>query len=201
VQTAAILVQRGSIRGALSTRAVGELGRSRRKVLPRIHAMVRMIRGEEAVVRRGRATSQGLFFSNARMLSLLRACMRKLLELVSRTPRCRCGRLGSDRSRTRNSLLAVSFFCPKWSDDIQEGNPKIRQLFGDVRTTEQNYCRQTGLFLIMHVVSLRADAVKADPGLPRAVVEMYEAAKQMAYADLTSTTSLGGNSAVGDTGV
>jgi 4,5-dihydroxyphthalate decarboxylase len=73
---------------------------------------------------------------------------------------------------------------------FSEGNPKIRQLFPDTRAAEQDYFKKTGLFPIMHVVAIRTDAIEADPGLPKAVFEMYDQAKQRAYADLETTTSL-----------
>ena len=73
---------------------------------------------------------------------------------------------------------------------FSEGNPKIRQLFPNVRAAERGYFKKTGLFPIMHVVAIRTDAVDADPQLPMAVVEMYEQAKQIAYANLETTTSL-----------
>jgi 4,5-dihydroxyphthalate decarboxylase len=71
-----------------------------------------------------------------------------------------------------------------------EGNPKIRQLFPNVRAAEQDYFRKTGLFPIMHAVAIRSDAIEANPWLPKAVFEMYGKAKQKAYADLKTTTSL-----------
>ena len=71
-----------------------------------------------------------------------------------------------------------------------EGNPKIKRLFPDVKLAEQQYFKKTGLFPIMHVVGIRADAVKENPWLPMAVYEMYVKAKQIAYADLETTTSL-----------
>jgi len=71
-----------------------------------------------------------------------------------------------------------------------EGNPKIRQLFPDVRAAEKDYYKKTGLFPIMHVVAMRTDFIKANPWLPKAVFEMYSVAKQKAYADLETTTSL-----------
>lgn len=71
-----------------------------------------------------------------------------------------------------------------------EGHPGIRRLFPDVKQTEQDYFRRTGLFPIMHVVGIRNDAIEADPALPMAVFRMYQAAKEMAYADLRTTTSL-----------
>ena len=71
-----------------------------------------------------------------------------------------------------------------------EGNPKIKQLFPDVRAAEKAYYRKTRLFPIMHVVGIRTNAIKANPGLPKAVFEMYSKAKQKAYVDLETTTSL-----------
>ena len=71
-----------------------------------------------------------------------------------------------------------------------DGNPKINRLFPDFRAAEQEYFKKTGLFPIMHVVGIHTDAIKANPGLPKAVFEMYSKAKQMAYANLETTTSL-----------
>lgn len=69
-----------------------------------------------------------------------------------------------------------------------EGNPKIRQLFPDVRTAEMDYYRKTKLFPIMHVVAIRTDVLKENPWLAKAVFEMYSKAKQKAYNNLESTT-------------
>ena len=73
---------------------------------------------------------------------------------------------------------------------LLEGDPGIRRLFPDVRAAEQSYFKKTGLFPIMHVVAVRRDAIEADPGLPKAVFEMYSQAKQVAYANMETTTSL-----------
>ena len=71
-----------------------------------------------------------------------------------------------------------------------DGNPKIKRLFPDVRAAEEEYFKKTGLFPIMHVVGIHTDAIKANPGLPKAVFEMYSKAKQIAYANMETTTSL-----------
>jgi 4,5-dihydroxyphthalate decarboxylase len=73
---------------------------------------------------------------------------------------------------------------------FQEGNPKIRQLFPDAPAAEREYFKKTGVFPIMHAVAIRTDAIEADPGLPAAVFEMYSQAKQQAYANMETTTSL-----------
>ena len=71
-----------------------------------------------------------------------------------------------------------------------DGNPKIKRLFPDVKAAEQSYYRKTGLFPIMHVVAIRTNAIKANPGLPKAVFDMYCEAKNIAYANMETTTSL-----------
>ena len=71
-----------------------------------------------------------------------------------------------------------------------EGDPKIKQLFPNVRATEQDYFRKTRIFPIMHAVAIRTDAIKANPRLPKAVFDMYSQAKHTAYANLETTTAL-----------
>lgn len=71
-----------------------------------------------------------------------------------------------------------------------EGNPKIRRLFPDVRSTEQAYYQNTGVFPIMHAVAVRIDAVESMPWLPMAVFDLYSKAKKLAYSRLESTTAL-----------
>ena len=71
-----------------------------------------------------------------------------------------------------------------------DGNPKIRRLFADIKTTEQAYYKKTGLFPIMHVVAVRKDAVQEKPWLPAAVLQMYSEAKQIAYENLATTAVL-----------
>jgi 4,5-dihydroxyphthalate decarboxylase len=73
---------------------------------------------------------------------------------------------------------------------FMEGDPGIKRLFPSVKKTEQDYFRKTGLFPIMHVVGVRTDAIEEDPSLPRAVYDMYVKAKELAYQDLETTTSL-----------
>ena len=71
-----------------------------------------------------------------------------------------------------------------------DGHPKVKRLFPDFRAAEEDYYRKTRLFPIMHVVAIRTDLIETNRGLPKAVFEMYSMAKQQAYADLETTTSL-----------
>jgi 4,5-dihydroxyphthalate decarboxylase len=97
---------------------------------------------------------------------------------------------GVDESELLLSRACDALIAPITPKAFLEGNPKIRQLFPDSRAAERDYFKKTGLFPIMHVVAIRTDAIEADPSLPSAVFEMYDQAKQIAYANLETTTSL-----------
>lgn len=62
-----------------------------------------------------------------------------------------------------------------------EGDPRVIRLFDDTRTVEQDYFRRTGVFPIMHVLSMRRDVAAAHPWLPKAVFDAYAEAKEVAY--------------------
>lgn len=70
-----------------------------------------------------------------------------------------------------------------------EGNPKIQQIFPDVRTAEMEYYRKTQIFPIMHVIAILTDVLKENPWLAKAVFEMYSKAKLEAYTNLESLES------------
>jgi len=65
-----------------------------------------------------------------------------------------------------------------------ERNPKIRRLFDDVRATEQDYFKRTGIFPIMHAVAIRNDLVEDHPWLPEAVFNAYSDSKTLGYAEM-----------------
>ena len=65
-----------------------------------------------------------------------------------------------------------------------EGHPKVARLFSDVRKTERDYFKRTGIFPIMHAVAIRNSTVKANPWLPEAVFNAYSEAKKLMYDQL-----------------
>jgi 4,5-dihydroxyphthalate decarboxylase len=71
-----------------------------------------------------------------------------------------------------------------------DGHPKVKRLFPNFRAAEQEYYKKTRVFPIMHVVAVRKDFADKNPGLPKALVSLYTDAKQAAYDDLETTTSL-----------
>ncbi|SFM43898.1 ABC transporter substrate-binding protein [Shimia aestuarii] len=66
-----------------------------------------------------------------------------------------------------------------------QGDPWIKRLFPDVRRVEQDYFRRTGVFPIMHVLSIRRDFAEAHPDVPMAAVRAFSQAKEAAYATKT----------------
>lgn len=100
------------------------------------------------------------------------------------------GPAGMDESELLMSGKCDALIAPITPKAFVEGDPKIKQLFPDARAAEQAYFKKTGVFPIMHVVSIRNDAIEADPSLPKAVFDMYEKAKQAAYSNLATTTAL-----------
>jgi 4,5-dihydroxyphthalate decarboxylase len=69
-------------------------------------------------------------------------------------------------------------------------DPMVRRLYPNVFDAEKAYYKETGVFPIMHAIAIRRDVADKNPDLPKAVFEMYSKAKQAAYADLETTTSL-----------
>jgi 4,5-dihydroxyphthalate decarboxylase len=100
------------------------------------------------------------------------------------------GPVGVDESELLLSGGCDALITPITPLAFMEGNPKIRQLFSPLKAAEQDYYRDTGLFPIMHVVAVRADVAKEVPWLPAEVFRMYSEAKQVAYANLATTTVL-----------
>jgi 4,5-dihydroxyphthalate decarboxylase len=97
---------------------------------------------------------------------------------------------GVDESELLLSRRCDALITPITPRAFVEGNPKIRQLFSPLKAAEQKYFQDTGLFPIMHVVALRKDVAEEKPELPAEILRMYSEAKQIAYANLATTTVL-----------
>jgi 4,5-dihydroxyphthalate decarboxylase len=97
---------------------------------------------------------------------------------------------GIDESELLLSGACDALITPITPSAYEEGNPNIRQLFAPLKSAEQQYFRDTGIFPIMHAVGVRADVAKENPWLPAAVFQMYSEAKKAAYTNLATTTVL-----------
>ena len=64
---------------------------------------------------------------------------------------------------------------------ISRRDPRVRRLFADYKTEEQNYFKATGIFPISHVVTLTQALVAAHPDAPLALLEAYRRARDVAF--------------------
>jgi len=96
----------------------------------------------------------------------------------------RFGPAGRDESELLASGEVDAVFSAVPPRGFVEGDPNIERLFTDYRKAEREYFATTGLFPIMHAVAMRNDVVEANPGLPKAVFEVYSQAKQQMYRDM-----------------
>ena len=76
---------------------------------------------------------------------------------------------------------------PNVLPSISRRDPRVRRLFPDYRTEEQNYWKRTGVFPISHVVSLTQEFVDRHPGAPVALLKAYRQARDVAFDRLYGT--------------
>ncbi|MFK5924897.1 MAG: ABC transporter substrate-binding protein [Verrucomicrobiota bacterium] len=88
---------------------------------------------------------------------------------------------GEDESSLLLSGKVDAIFHPAEPKAYQERNPLIRRLFTDPRKVEVEYYKKTGVFPIMHSVSIRRKTMEANPWLSKAVFEAYSQAKKADY--------------------
>ncbi len=61
------------------------------------------------------------------------------------------------------------------------GDKRVARLFPDYKQIEIDYYRETGIFPIMHVTTIRQEIVDKYPWVTTNLVKAFEASKQMAY--------------------
>jgi 4,5-dihydroxyphthalate decarboxylase len=64
---------------------------------------------------------------------------------------------------------------------IVKRDPRVRRLFPDYKVEEQKYWRETGIFPISHVVTLRREFVERHPNAPVALLKAYRQARDLAF--------------------
>jgi 4,5-dihydroxyphthalate decarboxylase len=70
---------------------------------------------------------------------------------------------------------------PNVLPSITKRDPRVRRLFRDWKTEEQNYFRQTGIFPISHMVTLKQEFVDRHPEAPVALLKAYRRARDVAF--------------------
>ena len=73
-----------------------------------------------------------------------------------------------------------AFFLPHPPHSVMSGKTKARRLFPDTKTEELRYFRKYGYFPIMHVLAIRQDLATRESWLPKAMVQCYAQAKEIA---------------------
>ena len=68
--------------------------------------------------------------------------------------------------------------------------PRLRRLFEDFKSVEQDYFRRTGIFPIMHTVVVRRDVLEKDPWVARSLYDAFCEAKRLATHELADPVVL-----------
>jgi 4,5-dihydroxyphthalate decarboxylase len=67
---------------------------------------------------------------------------------------------------------------------ISRRDSRVRRLFHDYKTEEQNYFRKTGIFPISHVVTLKQEFIDHHPNAPVALLKAFRLARDEAFKRL-----------------
>jgi 4,5-dihydroxyphthalate decarboxylase len=70
------------------------------------------------------------------------------------------------------------------------GHPKVRRLFPNYRTVEQDYYRRTGIFPIMHAVGIKSELLDKHRWLAASVYKAFQQAKQLSEAEFAESAAL-----------
>ena len=90
----------------------------------------------------------------------------------------------------RGDLSALISALPP--QDVTSSSSNIRRLFPDYETVEAAYYQRTGIFPIMHLVVVKREIIDQNPGLGRAILQTFEAAKEAAFTAHKSENNTGG---------
>lgn len=88
---------------------------------------------------------------------------------------------GEDESSLLISGKVDAIFHPAEPKIYQDRNPIIERLFKDHRTVEHDFYRRTGIFPIMHSITIKKTTAERYPWMAKAIFEAYSKAKQLDY--------------------
>jgi 4,5-dihydroxyphthalate decarboxylase len=88
-------------------------------------------------------------------------------------------------AKSLNDMLAdgdiPAMISPTIPRPFVMGDKRVARLFPDYKKVEIDYYRETGIFPIMHVTTIRQEIVDKYPWATTNLVKAFEASKQMAY--------------------
>lgn len=84
--------------------------------------------------------------------------------------------------RTLDDLLVAGeidgIIAPQMPPSFRAGHPDVGHLFEDPQRAERDYYKKTGIFPIMHVVTIRKDVYARHPWVAVSLYEAFEAARR-----------------------
>ncbi len=97
--------------------------------------------------------------------------------------------------RTLHDMVATgeidAVMCPHRPAGLSDGSGRVRRLFPDFVTVEQEYFRRTGFFPIMHLTLVRRDLYEAHPWIAASLTEAFGEAQRLGWQRLGELGSLG----------
>jgi 4,5-dihydroxyphthalate decarboxylase len=88
-------------------------------------------------------------------------------------------------AKSLNDMLAdgdiPAMISPTIPRPFVMGDKRVARLFSDYKQVEIDYYRETGIFPIMHVTTIRQEIVDKYPWVTTNLVKAFEASKQLAY--------------------
>lgn len=94
------------------------------------------------------------------------------------------GTAGKDESDLLLSGEVDALFHAAEPKAYVKGNPMVKRLFDDARSTERAYYSKTGIFPMMHAVAIKTELLEKHPWLAEAVFNAYSTAKSQHYMRL-----------------
>ena len=73
-----------------------------------------------------------------------------------------------------------AMFVSRLPKAFRDGNPNVSRLFPEPQLEEERYLHEVGFFPIMHVLAFKKELAENHPGLPRALYDIFEQARERA---------------------
>jgi 4,5-dihydroxyphthalate decarboxylase len=83
-----------------------------------------------------------------------------------------------------------ALYTARMPSSFRGGDRRVKRLFDDFMSVEQDYFRRTRIFPIMHTVVLRREVYEAHRWVAQSLYKAFRAAQQETYADLYETAAL-----------
>jgi 4,5-dihydroxyphthalate decarboxylase len=107
-------------------------------------------------------------------------------------PQIRVERIGPEQ--TLSAMLSAgeidALYTARMPSSFRRGDSRVKRLFDDFMSVEQDYFERTRIFPIMHTVVIRREVYEAHRWVAQSLCKAFHAAQQETYADLYETAAL-----------